>query len=296
MSANGGLGASVGRDHRLCVWDAAAAAGSGIGGVGRVGRVGRVGGVGGAGDVGAWEAACSVDEAHAKAVNGVALVHARPDGVAAAAAAASGTAAAAAAVAAAEGGPRAVTAGGDGVLHIWQVGRLVGAGGGGGGGGGGWCAVRLHTLRGHGAAVGAVVCCEEQQIVLSAAADCTLRSWDLCSGAPLLRLPLAPAFATAGLPPPSGPTGTPTANDLCLVTRGPQVAGLSVPASGTNPTPNPHPEPIPTTAHHAPHTTHHTPHTTHHTPHTTHHTPHPTPHALHPTPLVAQAAERDFVP
>jgi hypothetical protein len=40
----------------------------------------------------------------------------------------------------------------------------------------------------------------------------------------LLRLPLAPAFATAGLPPPSGPNDIPTANDLCLVTRGPQAA------------------------------------------------------------------------
>ena len=69
-----------------------------------------------------------------------------------------------------------------------------------------------------------MVCCEERQIVLSAAADCTLRSWDLSSGAPLLRLPLAPAFATAGLPPPSGPNDIPTANDLCLVTRGPQAA------------------------------------------------------------------------
>ena len=156
----------MGHDHRLCVWDAGAAADGGIGGVGGVG----------AGDVGSWEAECSVDEAHAKAVNGVALVHARPDGVAAAAAAAAaGTAAAAVAAAAAEGGPRAVTAGGDGVLHIWQVGRLAG-------GGGAWSAVRLHTLRGHGAAVGAVVCCEEQQLVLSAAADCTLRSWDLASG------------------------------------------------------------------------------------------------------------------
>ena len=27
-----------------------------------------------------------------------------------------------------------------------------------------------------------MVCCEERQLVLSAAADCTLRSWDLGSG------------------------------------------------------------------------------------------------------------------
>ena len=44
--------------------------------------------------------------------------------------------------------------------------------------------------------------------------------WELGSGAALLRLPLAPAFATAGLPPPAGPTAIPTANDLRLLTRG----------------------------------------------------------------------------
>ena len=96
------------------------------------------------------------------------------------------------------------------------------------------------------------------------------------AGAPLLRLPLAPAFATAGLPPPSGPTGIPTANDLCLVTRGSQATGPFLP----NPSPNAH---IPNLSR-PPYTSHPALHTT------------PTlPHTPHTSPLVAQAAERAFV-
>ena len=112
--------------------------------------------------------------------------------------------------------------GSDGVLHIWAVHAKAQA------------LEKLHTLRGHGAAVGAVACCEPRQLVLSAAADATVRSWCLGSGAPLLRLPLIPAFATAGLPPPS-PTAVPTANDLMVVSRGPQAADRVQPEAGPGP-------------------------------------------------------------
>ena len=111
------------------------------------------------------------------------------------------------------------------------------------------------------------------------------------AGAPLLRLPLAPAFATAGLPPPSGPTGIPTANDLCLVTRGSQATGPFLP----NPSPNAHIPNLsrpPYTSHPALHTTPtlpHTPLTTHPTP-PTHHTPAPSWPRQQSAPSCARAA------
>ena len=156
--------------------------------------------------------------------------------------------------------------------------------------------------------------------MLSAAADCTLRSWDLGSGTYISYIhiyivgprcwrrslsvasqhgPLARACSTdlciqarrccgCRLRPPSPPPGSlcrraPQASLPPTTSAWSRVARRSR-AHPPNPSSNPHPEPISTTPH------------THPTPHTPHPTPYkPAPHTPYPSPRAAQAAERAFV-